>query len=153
LRRNLGSLTDLLEDFTVVLNYTFVDSQISIDPNETVFTNPERPLVGQPDNVMNAILEWTRLESGSLVRLLVNFTDDKIARGGGFGQPDVLEEARTTVDLVYRQDLDFWLKGLSLKLSASNLFNEEWEWTQGGEIFRRFDPGRSISLSASFNVF
>ncbi len=152
-RRNLGSLIGFLEGVTVILNYTFVDSEISLDPNQTTFTNAQRALVGQPDNVLNAIVEWTRPESGSLVRLLVNFTDDKVARGGGFGQPDVFEEARTTVDLVYRQDLDFLLKGLSLKLSASNLFDEPWEWTQGGEIFRRFDPGTSIKLSASYRIF
>jgi len=153
LRRNLGSLAEALKDFTVVVNYAYVDSQVTIDPDQTVLTNTSRALVGQPDNVLNIILEWSQPRSGSTVRLLANFVDDKVARAASFGLPDVLEEARTTVDLVWRQGLDSWVPGLAFKLSGTNLTGEEREWTQGGQTFRLFDPGRGVGLSLSFKPF
>ncbi|HEX9734179.1 MAG TPA: TonB-dependent receptor [Thermoanaerobaculia bacterium] len=147
LRRGLGALAKALDDWSVVFNYAFVDSRITIDPSISPLTNAERALVGQPDNVFNAILEWSRPESGSLVRLLYNFTDDKVARAGGFGQPDVIEDARGTFDLVWGQALR---RGFEFKLSGSNLFAEERLWSQGGEVFRLYDPGRSLSFSIAY---
>jgi len=152
-RRNLGSLTQALSDFTVIANYTYIESEISIDPTTTSLTNPDRPLTGQPENVANLVLEWNRPESGSGLRLLYNFTDDKVAFGGELGLPDVLEAARSSLDLVLRQDLGAWVPGLALKLSASNLTDEDHEWTQGGETFRLYGRGVGYSASLSFRPF
>lgn len=153
IRRNLGFLSEKLHGLTGILNYSFVESEIQIDPATTVFTNAKRALVGQPDNVINAILEWDGRGSGSLVRLLFNFTGDKISRAGGFGLPDVIEEARQTVDLVWAQDLGRWAPGLTVKLSGSNLLDEERLWTQGGETFRLYNSGRGISFSLGYKPF
>ena len=152
-RRNLGSLSEALSDFTVIFNYAFVDSEITIDPEASAVTNDTRALVGQPDNVANLILEWDRPESGSTVRVLYNTIDDKISSAGGFGLPDVVEEARGSLDLVWGQSLDPWIRGLQVKLSGSNLTDEERLWTQGDGTFRLYEPGRSFSLSFSFNPF
>jgi outer membrane receptor protein involved in Fe transport len=116
-------------------------------------TNDSRPLVGQPDNVGNLILDWSRPESGTNVRVLYNFVDDKVAFAGGFGLPDVIEEARNTVDVVWGQELGGWAKGLQLKVSASNLTDEERLWSQGGGVFRLYEPGREFGLSFSYNPF
>ena len=153
LRRNLGSLSKGLERFSVIGNYTYVDSEIEIDPDDTALTNPTRPLAGQPDQVVNLMLDWNHPELGTGLRLLVNFVGDKVARGGALGVPDVIEEERTTVDLVWRQELAFLADGLSAKLSGSNLTDEGRLWTQGGGVFRAYDPGRSYGLSLSYDLF
>jgi outer membrane receptor protein involved in Fe transport len=154
LRRNLGALIhESLKSFTVILNYSYIDSRITVDPDQTVLTNTSRPLVGQPDQVINASLEWARPESGTTVRLLVNEVGSQVARASSFGLPDVLEEARDTVDLVWRQGLDPWVHGLAIKLTGSNLTDAERRWTQGGQTFRLFDPGRGIGLSVSYKPF
>ncbi len=150
LRRNLGSLSEALSKLTAVFNYTWVDSEIDIDPSASVLTSARRPLVGQPDSVLNAVLEWDNTESDSLVRLLYNMTGDKVGIAGSFGLPDVVEDARSTVDLTYIQGLGSVLEDLKLKISARNLTNETWSWSQGGEPFRRFDKGRTFSLGLSF---
>ncbi len=150
-RKDLGTLNDALEDFNFILNYAYVDSEITIDPEVSAVTNDQRALVGQPDNVGNLILEWARPESGSNVRMLLNYVGDKVAYAGGFGLPDILEESRTTIDFVWGQELPW--HGLSFKLSGSNLTDEERLWTQGGGTFRLYDAGRSVSLSFSWNPF
>jgi outer membrane receptor protein involved in Fe transport len=152
-RRNLGSLTPSLSDVTVIFNYTYVDSQISIDPAVTSFTTTDRPLSGQPENVLNLVAEWSRPEWGTGVRLLFNFTDDKVAFGGELGLPDVIEDARTTVDLVWNQDLSGWVPGLGFKLSATNLLDEERSWSQGNGVYRLYEPGVGYGLSLSFRPF
>ena len=153
LRRDLGRFTPALENFTFIGNYTFVESTIDIGPDNSILTNDSRALVGQPDNVWNAILEWNRPQSGSLVRVLYNFIDDKISQAGGFGLPDVTLQSRGTVDVVWGQSLDKWAPGLDVKISGSNLTNEEWLWQQGDGVFRVVEPGRSISLSLSYKPF
>lgn len=152
-RRNLGSWIEALKGFTVILNYAYIESEVQIDPATTVFTNEKRPLVGQPDNVLNLIFEWNRPQSGTLVRLLYNLTGEKVSKAGGFGLPDVLEASYATFDLVYAQDLSRFARGLSFKVSGSNLLDEAREWTQGGGIFRRYEPGRGISFGLTFRPY
>lgn len=149
-KRNLGFVSDELAPWTAIVNYTFVESEIDIDPDVSALTNLSRPLVGQPDHVLNTILEWDRPAWSSSARLLVNWVDDKVSRAGAFGLPDVIEEGRTTVDVVWRQGLERWVDGLAARVSASNLTGEEWLWTQGGGVFRVFEPGRSVSASVSY---
>jgi hypothetical protein len=150
-RRNLGILASALERFDLIANYTWVDSQVSIDEGQTAGTNLERPLVGQPDNVLNLILEWTAPQSDTGARLLYNFVDDRIAYAGFVGLPDVLEEARHSLDFVYQQGLGFLTDGLSLKFSLTNLLDEDRHWTQGGQTTRLYDPGIGTSLSFGYS--
>ncbi|HVS62243.1 MAG TPA: TonB-dependent receptor [Thermoanaerobaculia bacterium] len=151
-RKRLGSLfsgASWLDSFTAIANYAWVDSEIEIPADETILTNPNRPLTGQPDNLLNFVLEWapTELGNGIAVRLLYNRIDDKVLLGGALGVPDVFEESRETVDLVWSQPL---FRGLGVKVSAMNLLEEEKVWTQGGEIWRRYQPGRSFGLSFGY---
>lgn len=147
-RRSLGFLGEGAEDWTAILNYTFIDSEIRIDARTTVLTNPVRPLTGQPDNLLNLGLEWAPDRYDTTLRVLYSMVDDKIHLGGVEGLPDVIESGRSAVDVVWRQGL---VAGLDLKLAATNLLGEEREWTQGGEVFRLYDPGRGVSLGVGYS--
>ena len=152
-RRNLGSLWSPLSELTAIVNYTRVESEISIDPSQTSLTNPDRPLTGQPDNVVNLVVEWLRPRWGTGARVLYNFTGEKVALGGQLGLPDIVEEARGSLDVVLRQDLAPWAPGLGIKLSAENLLDEEREWTQGGGVFRLYEPGVQYGVSLTYRPF
>lgn len=151
-RRNLEALAQSLDDFTLIFNYAYVSSEVTLDRGDTVITNEDRALVGQPDNVANAILEWNPKTLDTVVRVLYNFTDDKVASAGGFGLPDVILNARDTVDVVWNQGIGS-VPGLSFKASASNLLDEEWLWSQGSGVFRRYEPGRTFGVSLSYRPF
>jgi outer membrane receptor protein involved in Fe transport len=159
LRRSLssmaGDLWGLLRDVSVLVNYTYVDSRIEIDPNESALslTNPNHPLTGQPDQLANVGLEWRRPEWGTGVRMLYNHVGEKLFTGGTLGLPDVYEEPRDSFDLIWTQELAFVTPGLGLKMSATNLTDEERLWTQGGGTYRRYDPGRTFGLSLSYEPF
>ncbi|HSL18317.1 MAG TPA: TonB-dependent receptor [Methylomirabilota bacterium] len=151
LRRNLGAWLGSLQPFTLILNYSFIDSQITLGPN-TIQTNLDRPLVGQPDHVGNVVLEWLNPASSSSVRLLYNFTGDKIAFAGTNGLADVIEDARGTIDLVYRQGFRLFGADWTAKLSGENLTEERRDYSQGGEPWRGWDPGRKIGISLGVNL-
>jgi len=151
-RKRLGSSfsgTAWLDSITVLFNYAWVESEIDIPAGQTILTNPNRPLTGQPDDLLNFVVEWAppRFGHGTTVRLLYNRIDEKVLLGGALGVPDVFEEARETVDLVWSQPL---VRGLGMKVSAMNLLEEEKVWTQGGAIWRRYQPGRSFGLSFGY---
>ncbi len=154
-RRSLGSLFDGLRNLSAVVNYTYVDSEIQIDPDESALslTNPDHPLTGQPDQLANVALEWVQADWGTGLRLLYNHVGERLFTGGTLGLPDVYEDARDTFDLIYTQELAFVAPGLGLKLSGTNLTGEERVWTQGGGIYRRYEPGRTFGFSLSYEPF
>lgn len=151
-RRNLGSLAEMLSPFNLILNYSYIDSQISLSPG-SINTNLDRPLVGQPDHVGNVVLEWLPPGASSSLRLLYNYSGDKVAFAGTSGLDDVIEKARGTFDLVLRQGFRLFDVDWTVKLSGQNLTDEKWEYTEATEAWRAWDPGRSIGLSLSASFF
>ncbi len=84
------------------MNYTFVDSSIKILPAlQTVQTSNERPLAGQSENIFNVTFEGTA--GGFSGRILYNFAGDRISDVGADGAPDIIEQGRTSLDLVLAQ--------------------------------------------------
>ena len=150
-RRNLGFLSESLRPFVAQVNYTYVDSEISVGEENFIVTSDKRALVGQPDTVYNLILEWSQPVWGTTTRLLYNHIGEKIYEAGAFGLPDVLEAPVGTVDFVWRQSLEGLAPGLGLKLSATNLTDETYEWT--GAISRVWERGRTYGVSLSYTPF
>ena len=141
-----------LEHFFVNANYTFVDSQITLVPEQrTVMTSLERPLAGQSQNLFNVMGEVAF--GGFSTRLLVNFFGDRISDVGANEAPDIIEQGRATLDLVISQR---W-RGLGVRLSFDNLTDADYLFTQGLEVAertqRRFRVGRTVGLSFSYGLF
>jgi outer membrane receptor protein involved in Fe transport len=132
-------------------NYTFVDSKITLLPEQrTVQTSLERSLAGQSKNLVNLTAEYTR--SGFSTRLLYNFFGDRISDVGANGAPDIIEEGRGALDLVFSQRI----QGLGLRLTLENLTDSEYLFTQtlsSPSTQRLFKLGRTIAFSVSYNVY
>jgi hypothetical protein len=136
--------------FFVNANYTFVDSKITLLPEQrSVQTSLERPLAGQSKNLFNLAAELA--VRGFSVRGLVNFFDDRISDVGANQAPDIIEEGRGSFDLVLAQRI----RGLGIRLTVENLTDSDYRFTQAGapEDQRLFRMGRTTALSFSYNVF
>ncbi|MGD8895980.1 MAG: TonB-dependent receptor, partial [Acidobacteriota bacterium] len=132
----------------VGLNYTYTDSQIELERGTAqIQTNLDRPLAGQSPHVANGMLELRNGGRDLFGRVLVNYFDNRIADVGVFGTPDILEEGRTTLDVVVTKTFGTW----ALRLTGTNLTDAEYLFTQGGRPFRVFKEGRSISLGVSYS--
>jgi TonB-dependent receptor len=138
--------------FTVILNYSYIDSQITI-PEGGTETNPQRRMVGQPDNVGNFVVEWLQPDWGSSLRLLYNYTGERVAFAGANGLPDVLEQPFGRLDLAFQQQLRAFGLDWTFKLSGENLTDETWEFTQAGELFHGWDPGTKYGVSIGLTFF
>lgn len=133
-------------------NYTFVDSQITLNPDQrTVQTSLERALAGQSKNVFNVTTEFAA--GGFNARLLVNRYGDRISDVGSNGAPDIVEQGRPQIDLVVSQKVGRF----NLRFGADNLADSRYNFTQGlggnQERERSFVLGRTFSLSVGLNVF
>jgi hypothetical protein len=140
----------LTEHFFVNANYTFVDSKITLLPEQrSVQTSLERALAGQSKNLFNLTAELA--VGGFSARALVNYFGDRISDVGANQAPDIIEEGRGSLDLVFAQRI----RGLGVRLTLENLTDSDYLFTQAGasDPQRLFRIGRTIALSFSYNAF
>jgi hypothetical protein len=153
LRRSLAVLSPALRYWSANLNYTYTSSDVTIgDVDLSVITNSERPLEGQAEHIGNASVQFHHPAWGTMVRLLYTYSGERITDVGAYGLPDIYEQSFTGLDLLWSQQLRF-LKGLELKLGASNLLDESRLYTQGGLVQREYKPGRTYALSFGYTIF
>jgi TonB-dependent receptor len=134
--------------FMVGANYTFVNSEITLTPAAAqVQTSLTRALAGQSENLFNAVAEVGR---GSIVaRVLYNFFGKRISDVGSLGLPDIFEDARGSLDAVVSAR---W-RALRFRVTAENLTDEEFDFTQGAELQRRYRLGRTVGFSIGVAAF
>jgi outer membrane receptor protein involved in Fe transport len=139
------------QHYFVNANYTFVDSKITLAPEQLgVQTSGERPLAGQSENLFN--IGGEVFFGGFSTRVLYNFFGDRISDVGANEAPDVIEQGRGSLDVVLAQKF----KGLTIRATLENLTDSEYEYTQSLEvdrIQRLYKLGSSYTISFSYNVF
>ena len=136
----------LHENVLVGANYTYVNSEVTIGRQAgQVQTSLVRPLAGTSSNLFNAMAEFRR--SDFAARLLWNYFDDRIVDVGSLGLPDIIEEGRSSVDVVLSHRWDV----LSLKVAFENLLDDPFLFTQSGHEQRVFKLGRAISFGVDLH--
>jgi outer membrane receptor protein involved in Fe transport len=139
------------ENFFFNANYTFVDSAITLLPEQrNVQTSLERPLAGQSKNLLNLTAEY--LLRGFSTRLLFNYFGDRISDVGANEAPDIIEQGRGSLDLVFSQRI----RGLSMRLTLENLTDSDYLFTQTlsqQETQRLFNLGRTVAVSFGYSLF
>lgn len=129
-------------------NYTFVDSNITLRPEQlTVQTSNDRALVGQSKNLFNLGVEATA--RGYSIRFLVNYLGDRIAEAGANAAPDIIEAGRGTADIAFSKRI----RHLMLRFNVENLTDPEYRFTQGGQDARTFRLGRTVAFSLGYSIF
>ena len=150
-------------------NYTYTQTEVSVDADDVVFPlagggapRPAAELVrdgsrlqGQSEHLANLQFGLEDVATGSQAIVLVNHAGDRISARGRPGQPDLIQDPGTTVDLVLRRSFGAWGQDLSVSFAARNLFGEDYEEFQtlgGGRVdINRYDLGTSFSLSLTAN--
>lgn len=153
-RRSLTILSPALRLWSVNVNYAYIKSDVTVgEQDASVVTSLERPLEGQSDQVGNLALQFLRPESGTMFRVLGAFTGDRLTDVGAYGLPDIYESSYISLDAVVSQRLNTFVPGMEVKLAASNLLDQDREFHQGTALQRRYQPGRTLSLSLSYSPF
>jgi TonB-dependent receptor len=152
--------------FRVSFNVSYIDSEVTLlGAGETaedvpltgdrrispLFSNT-RPMTGQSDWLANALLTYEDPNLGILATLAYNYTGERIVLVGERSAPDIIEEDRHRVDLLFRYSFGLWDQDLEVEAKVANLLDEEVELTQGGQPYERWDPGITygVTLKARF---
>lgn len=154
--------------FSVSTNLTLMDSEVDLGDDESIqniqltanagvapfaegkFT---RPIAGQSDTLANVMVSYQDYGSGLTSTLAYNYTDDRLMLVGERNAPDIYEEGRGTLDFLLRYEFQWGGNFYEAELTAKNLLNEEVLWTQGNNVYERYDPGMSwgIDFKAALN--
>jgi len=142
-----------LKDLSFTTNFTFVDSNIDISPeNQGVVTSQSRPLLGQSRYILNAIGEWRRAAWHSQARFYSNYVSRRISGVGTFGLPDIYQEGNTFLDFVYQYSFNENGKW-ALRFDAENLADNKYRWTQADLLQRQYQTGRTFQVGLSYSFF
>jgi hypothetical protein len=142
---------ELGRHFFVNANYTFVDSKITLAPEQLgVQTSAERPLAGQSENLFNIGGEF--FLGGFSTRVLYNYFGDRISDVGANEAPDIIEQGRGSLDVVIAQQI----RGLTIRGTLENLTDPDFLWTQtlqADRTQRLYSLGRSYTVTFSYSLF
>lgn len=152
-RTTLSVLSPRLRELFVGGNYTFVDSNIRIRPEDaTLLTSKSRPLIGTSRHIFNILSEWRKPRWRSEARFDYTFVGRRVTDVGTFGVPDIYQEPLTLVDFSYRFYVDEQGR-YTLRFTAENLADNHYHWTQGQFTQRSFRLGRTFTIGLAVTIF
>lgn len=160
---NFGTWFDMdpaWDSFRASFNVSWIDSEVTLlGDGETAADVPltggrqiaplfanERPMTGQSDLLANFLFSYQDFDNGITATLAYNFTGERIVLVGDNNAPDIVEEDRHRVDVLVKYLLPWGDNEFELEAKAANITDEEVEWTQGGQLYERWDPGVTYSL-------
>lgn len=149
-RINLRRLSRDWRRWSLVANYSWIESQVELDPLKSAnLTTKSRPLQGQSPYVVNFQVQYDRPAQGTQAALLYNVLGPRITEVGTDQRPDIYEQPFHQVDFVFNQrSSKNWQWGIKIK----NLLDPKLEATQDKYVVRSYSKGRSLSVGATWNL-
>ena len=152
--------------FTVNANFSLIDSKVTLfgegeSPGDVPVTGSrqiarlfenERELSGQSDLLGNLILTYTNYNADIEGSFAYNYTGERIVLVGAENAPNIIEEARGQLDFLLRYNFFLFDTDLEIELKVKNMLDNEVEWTQGGLLYERYDPGITYSLGLKASI-
>tara|TARA_R110001592_G_scaffold38609_1_gene127255 strand:+ start:99437 stop:102085 length:2649 start_codon:yes stop_codon:yes gene_type:complete len=152
--------------FNLSFNVSYIDSEVTLlGGGETAADVPltggrriaplysnKRSMTGQSDWLGNLLVSYTDEDLGITGSILYNYTDERIILVGDNNAPDIIEEGRGVVDLLFKYDMPWRESVLGFEAKAGNVFSSKVEWTQGDQLYEKWSPGitYSIGIRATF---
>lgn len=167
MRKNLAFISQSLENISLGINTTLVDSKVEMTEEEYngrikglrtgEVLDRNRDMVGQSPYVINASIAYLIPNADFEFNMNYNVQGRRLAIAGVGFIPDVYEEAFNSLNLGISKKLgkqNQW----TLRLAANNLLNDQRSqvysaFNTDDRVFESFSPGRSFSLSANYNIF
>ncbi len=154
-RKDFGFVNERLRPFSLLTNVTWSDSSVEVPPQNvggltTLQSSPARPLVGQSPFIINAGIEYNDPDHVT-ARLLYYTAARNISSAGFNGLDDIYFERRDQLDAVVMVPLKQWLDvPLTARLTAENLLNAPYVFTQGPVIQQKFTNGIKFTIGLSY---
>ena len=138
-------------DFFGKINYTVTDSNAITNPEFiTLSSYDDRPLVGQPDNILNIQFGYYGSDDSRL-SLIYNDVGNRIRELGSDVIPNVMEDLPETLDMVYNKTFRAYDGNLDLTVKLRNLLEEPYEALQGDAVYESYSTSSSISIGLKYS--
>ena len=138
-------------DFFGKINYTVTDSNAVTNPEFiTLSSYDDRPLVGQPDNILNIQFGYYGSDDSRL-SVIYNDVGNRIRELGSDVIPNVMEDLPETLDMVYKKTFRAFDGNLDLSIKLRNLLEEPYEALQGDRVFETYSTSSSISIGLKYS--
>ncbi|MEM8906786.1 MAG: TonB-dependent receptor, partial [Bacteroidota bacterium] len=159
-RKNLGFITPAFEKLRFSTNFSLIESQVDISPEEVEIIeefNPEkgdtRPFQGQSPYLLNVGLNYVDQASGFDAMLSFNIFGDRLSEISQGRNPDVYEKSRAQLGLFIKKR---WNNGFAIRVSADNLLNAVYKRTMTFKdaeyIIQEYRRGVTFGLGLSYTI-
>ncbi|MBK8946655.1 MAG: TonB-dependent receptor [Ignavibacteriae bacterium] len=147
-RYSLRVITDYLSYFFLNTNYSFIKTKVDDLLNKS---RKSRPLQGQSPYVINVRLEYENPIWQSNISILYNRFGKRIIQAGigEILEGDIYEDPKNIIDFIYKQTI---ISNLELKLSISNILDEDETYSQYNELQKLKEKHTSYSLGISYKL-
>jgi outer membrane receptor protein involved in Fe transport len=148
MRKSLGFVGEALAPLSVFSNVTVMRSRIHLfDDTQASATNLSRAMVGQAPYVVNAGFSYASRGGASSATLLFNRVGDRIFAAGDSPLPDVIQRARSVLDMSLRAKV---FQNVTARLDAKNLLDSPFSTVQGTATRELYRTGRTFHLGFGF---
>lgn len=159
IRKNLGFLSERIENFNFAGNFTLVHSEVDIADIELDFiraANPEAPstrqLFGQSPYIINLDFQYQN-EKGFSSNLSFNRFGDRLSLATGNATPNVFDRAYSTLNWNLNYQLT---NNISLGAKINNILNpdivQSYKYKGEEYIFSSYKNGVTFSTSLKFSL-
>jgi TonB-dependent receptor len=161
-RKRLDQVSEVLRDFSVNFNTTYIQSQVNLSQQEEdqrteLGVAPNRPLQGQPLYIINAGLDYNNVQAGFYSGLFYNVTGPLLIAAGGQGGaglgylPDVYEQPAPSLDFNLTQTFaDNWKFTFRGKNLLNPLFQQTVTFNGVEKTYLSYTKGWDLSLSMAY---
>ena len=161
--RFLGGNSELLSNFSVFANLTYIFSEVTFKDETLGKTiSADRPVQGQSPYLINGGLQYSSSSSGWNGTLLYNRVGNRLALVGysSLGFPDIYENPRDVVDFQISKRI-LKKKG-EVKISLSDILNQDFMFYENVDskrsydkskdrIFSSYKPGSTITIGFTYD--
>ena len=161
-RKRLDQVSEVLRDFSINFNTTYIQSQVNLDQVEEekrteIGIAPTRPLQGQPLYIINAGLDYNNAQAGFYAGLFYNVTGPLLIAAGGESSggasymPDIYEQPAPSLDFNLTQTFaDNWKFTFRGKNLLNPLFQQTVTFNGVEKTYLSYTKGWDLSLSMAY---
>jgi outer membrane receptor protein involved in Fe transport len=154
LRKNLGFIGEMFNNFSFITNLSFIDSKIKIEEgNGNGFQENERPLQGQANYIINLGLYYDNFELGLNSAITYNRVGERISQVGFADLGDIVERPADLIDFNISKRI---FEQFNVKLSVMDILNQDKNLIQrtleGDKIAQSMNNGRTFKIGISYQL-
>lgn len=142
--KELGFLGDAFSPFFVQGNLTLQDSKLVVGEQADAPTNPERPMTGASDYVVNMALGYDSPNGRHTATVGYNVFGERLYVPGRLGAPDGYEQPFNSLDIIYSW---YPTNAITVKAKVQNILQETIEIKREDVVTFLQDPGSTYALS------